>query len=82
MPLDIAVQHHMHIVGHGGAGVKQIMQMTGATVCFPDPLNSPVHRQHTIQLGGTMASVLAARHQLLVCVNVQTVLLSEKNLRP
>lgn len=67
MPMDIAVQHHVHIIGNGGAGVKQIMQMTGAVVCFPDPANVPAHRQHTVQLSGTLASVLMARHQLLVC---------------
>jgi len=66
MPLDIAVQHHMHIIGPGGVGIKQIMHMTGATVSFPDPANHAGHRQHTIQLGGTMASVIAARLQLLV----------------
>lgn len=67
MFLDIATQHHLFIIGHGGANINRIMQHTGATINFPDPASMEPQRRGTVCITGTMSSVLLARHQLLVC---------------
>lgn len=68
MLLDIATQHHLFIIGHGGANVNRIMQQTGATIHFPDPATTEPQRRGTVSITGTMSSVFLARHQLLVCL--------------
>lgn len=68
MLLDIASQHHLFIIGHGGANINRIMQHTGATINFPDPAAIEPQRRGTVCITGTMSSVFLAQHQLLGCL--------------
>lgn len=68
MLLEIAAQHHLFIIGHGGVNISRIMQQTGATIHFPDPTTSGPQRRGAVYITGTMSSVFHARHQLLVCM--------------
>lgn len=68
MLLEIAAQHHLFIIGHGGVNISRIMQQTGATIHFPDPTTSGPQRRGAVYITGTMSSVFHARHQLLGCL--------------
>ena len=66
MQLEIAPQHHLFIIGRGGANVKHIMQQTGATIHFPDPSTSQPQRKGTVFITGPIESVYLARSALIV----------------
>ena len=64
--LEIAPQHHLFMIGRGGANIKQIMQRTGATIHFPDPSTVQPQRKSTVYITGPIESVYLARKQLIV----------------
>ena len=66
MQLEIAPQHHLFMIGRGGANVKQLMQRSGATIHFPDPATVAPSRRGTVFVTGSIDSVCAARTQLIV----------------
>jgi len=67
--VDISPQHHRLIIGHAGVSLQQVMQHTGATIQFPNLSVSDTQHRGTVHISGTMTSVCAARHILLVCCN-------------
>jgi len=68
MQLEIAPQHHLFIIGRGGINIKQIMQVTGAVVHFPDPNTVTPQRKGLVFISGTIESVYQARQQLIVSI--------------
>ena len=64
--LEIAPQHHLFMIGRGGANIKQIMQRTGASIHFPDPNTAYPQRKGTVYITGGIESVYLARQQLIV----------------
>ena len=66
MQLDIAPQHHLFIIGRGGANIKQIMQQTNATIHFPEPTAAMPQRKGTVYITGPIESVYQARLHLIV----------------
>lgn len=66
--LEIAPQHHLFMIGRGGANIKQIMQRTGATIHFPDPSTVQPQRKSTVYITGPIESVYLARRQLIGCL--------------
>ena len=81
MQLEIAPQHHLFIIGRGGANLKQIMQHTGAVVHFPDTGSVPAgivtpnalqasvsSRKSSVIVTGPIESVCLARQHLIVSV--------------
>lgn len=66
MQLKIALQHHLFIIGRSGMNIKQIMQVTGAIIHFPDPNTVAPQRKGLVFISGTIESVFQARKQLIV----------------
>ena len=66
MQLEIAPQHHLFIIGRGGMNIKQIMQVTGAVIHFPDPNTVAPQRKGLVFISGPIESVYQARQQLIV----------------
>ena len=66
MQIEIAPQHHLFMMGKGGANVRQIMQHTGASIHFPDPATVPAQRRGIVYVTGLIESVYQARQQLIV----------------
>ena len=71
MQLEIAPQHHLFIIGRGGANIKQIMQRTGAQIHFPDPNTTTPQRRGTVYITGAIESVYLARQHLIVSTSGQ-----------
>ena len=74
MQLEIAPQHHMFMIGQHprGANIKQIMQRTGANICFPDASTVTPQRKGTVYITGGIESVYLARLQLIVSIYPST----------
>ncbi|KAH3863168.1 hypothetical protein DPMN_026147, partial [Dreissena polymorpha] len=68
MQLEIAPQHHLFIIGRGGMNIKQIMQVTGAVIHFPDPNTVAPQRKGLVFISGPIESVYQARQQLIGCL--------------
>ncbi|XP_052772195.1 protein bicaudal C homolog 1-like isoform X2 [Mya arenaria] len=68
MQLEIAPQHHLFIIGRGGMNIKQIMQVTGAVIHFPDPNTVAPQRKGLVYISGPIESVYQARQQLIGCL--------------
>lgn len=66
MQIEIAPQHHLFMMGKGGANVRQIMQHTGASIHFPDPSTVHAQRRGVVYVTGLIESVYQARQQLIV----------------
>ncbi|XP_043119622.1 protein bicaudal C homolog 1-B isoform X2 [Puntigrus tetrazona] len=64
--LDIALQHHNFFLGCNGANVKNISQLTGAHIHFPE-LNTHTSPS-AVYIQGSIDAVCAARQQLMDCL--------------
>lgn len=68
LQLEVAVQHHLFMIGRGGSNLQHLMAKTGANICFPDLSSSMVTppNKGIIYISGTVDSVLSGREHLIV----------------